>query len=487
MARVAGAAAAAVLAWCLPAIAAAHGLAPVYQSQLPLGVYLAGAAATVALSFGFILARDLRAAPSPPGRPVHVPAAVRVGLRVAGLGGWAWAMVQGVGGGTTDAAVTGLFLWVYGWVGVALVSALVFPVWEWLDPFATLFDIGAWAVQRTGLRGWTPSGLPGRLGVWPATAGFAFFVWLQLVVVPGTSALTLVLGGYTLLTLALMAHTGRDAWRAGGETFTVWFRTLNRLAPYGLAPVTPGDPAGESVPALVRRPFASGLLDAEWSTARIVLVALGVASVIFDGVSRTPAYAAVLGSPGTIAGSVELGACLVLVAGLALAAARMVSPRAIGAGLLPIAVGYLTAHYLTYLAIDGQRIVIAVSDPLGTGADLFGTAAYQVQAGWLPPGLVWMLEVVAVVGGHMLGAWAGHVAAQREMEARANARPPRDLRHRKIHTAPRPAVRNVRIREVPLAVVMVALSTLTLWSLGQGIVEEEHGSAAAPAAVSRAL
>ena len=43
----------------------------------------------------------------------------------------------------------------------------------------------------------------------------------------------MVLAGYTVLTLALMAHFGRDAWRTQGETFAVWFRTLNLLAPYG--------------------------------------------------------------------------------------------------------------------------------------------------------------------------------------------------------------------------------------------------------------
>jgi hypothetical protein len=34
--------------------------------------------------------------------------------------------------------------------------------------------------------------------------------------------------------------------------------------------------------------------------------------------------------------------------------------------------------------------------------------------------------------------------------------------------------RSVRFREVPLAVVMVALTTLTLWSLGQAIVISEE-------------
>ena len=41
------------------------------------------------------------------------------------------------------------------------------------------------------------------------------------------------------------------------------------------------------------------------------------------------------------------------------------------------------------------------------------------------------------------------------------------------------------MREIPLAVVMVALTTITLWSLGQAIVVETEPEAAVPAHVSR--
>ncbi len=461
-----------------PVVALAHGLSSAYQSPLPLTVYLVGAAATVALSFVFVLARDMRAAAVPPGRVVPVPAVVRYGLRAIGLIGWAWIMVQGIAGGTSDAAVASLFLWVYGWVGVAILSALVFPVWEWMDPFATLHDIGAAGLRRLGVAGWVPSALPRRGRLWPAVAGFAFVIWLELVAVPGIAELTLVLAGYTVLTLALMAQYGRDGWRAHGETFTVWFRTLNRLASRGVAPArdAEADPDAVDARAVLVRPFASGVLGGTWETPRIVLVAIGTGSIIFDGLSQTVAFASVFGAPSVLPRTLLLLAFLGIMAGAALLVGRMVSPGAIGAGLLPIAVGYLVAHYLTYL-----------------GADLFGTAFPQPLTGWLPPGLIWTAQLVAVVGGHMLGAWAGHVTAQRDMDAtrRANGRggrDPRDLRHRRIHEPePLPArtSRNVRLREVPLAIVMVGLTTLTLWSLGQSIVVEKE-AAGPDSAIDRA-
>ena len=96
----------------------------------------------------------------------------------------------------------------------------------------------------------------------------------------------------------------------------------------------------------------------------------------------------------------------------ALLVTRTVGVPATGAGLLPIAVGYLIAHYLTYLLIDGQNILVAISDPFQRGWDLFGTAFHEPNGDWLPPGLVWTIQLAAVVGGHMLGAWAGHVTAE---------------------------------------------------------------------------
>ena len=99
----------------------------------------------------------------------------------------------------------------------------------------------------------------------------------------------------------------------------------------------------------------------------------------------------------------------------------------------------------------------------------------------MPPGLVWTVQLAAVVGGHVLGAWAGHVTAQRDAAAMSQARPPRDMRHRKIPGTSSRRIPNVRQREIPLAVIMVALTTLTLWSLGQSIVQEAP-AAAQPAA-----
>ena len=118
---------------------------------------------------------------------------------------------------------------------------------------------------------------------------------------------------------------------------------------------------------------------------------------------------------------------------------------------MPIAVGYITAHYLTFLIGDGQRILIAISDPFQQGWDLFGTAFWEVSITWLPGAIIWLIQLLAVVGGHAVGAWAGHAAAVTQ------AGPDADRRA---------LVR----RQIPLAVLMVVLTVVTLWSLGQLVV-----------------
>ena len=443
--------ASAVLAFLLvPVGVSAHGLVGRYESPLPLAVYLSGAAIAVALSFALVLLRDVRAAPAGATDVRVVPRPLRVGIRAVGLIGWSWIVVQALLGGGGDADVASLFLWVYGWVGLALISALSFPIWHWLDPFTTLHDLGAALLRRFGVAAWDPAQYPARLSQWPATVGFVFFIWLELVAFFGLGgrAAGMILIGYTTLTLLGMAQFGRDVWRANGETFSVWFGTLGRLAPFGLA--------RQRDDAVVRRPFASGLLDPDWSPPRLALVALGTGSIIFDGLSQTRAYFDLVGVPTVAEGTLILvgflgGLCL-----LVFSVARVAGRVAIGAGLVPIAVGYLVAHYLTFLLGDGQRIVVAISDPFLQGWDLFGTAFYEPGTDWIPPGLLWTVVLVAVVGGHMLGAWSGHVATARNSRA------------------------DQRRRQIPLAMLMVALTVTTLWSLGQTVVRQDGEAATAP-------
>ena len=446
------ASAAAVLLSLSPSAASAHSITGRVDSPIPFVAYIAAAAIAVAASFFIMAAGD----PGPPriapaGRVRIVPRWVRLGLRGIGLVAWLWIVAQAVSGGSSDADVASLFLWVYGWVGLALVSAFLGPVWSWIDPFTTIHDIIAGLGRRLGMSGLAPQPWPRRLGLWIAVGGLGFFIWLELVarVLQGRP-LALVLVGYTAITLLGMAQYGRDPWRQRAETFSVWFGVLGRLAPFALS----GPPEEGGV---VRRPIATGLITSRWPRETVVMVALGTGAIIYDGLSQTTGFFQLFGFPSIALGTLILAVFLGVLTGLVLSVARGVGLAAMGAGLLPVAMGYLIAHYLSFLLIDGQRILIAISDPFQQAWDLFGTAFMEPSSAWLPTGALWSIQVGAVVIGHVVGAWAGHAVARTEAADPASSR----------------GQRRVGVRgQLPLAILMVGLTTLTLWSLGQNLVFE---------------
>ena len=190
------------------------------------------------MSFVFV---SLRQQSNPPnvalGRVRTVSPLIRWPLRALGLIAWIWIMAQAFFGGNDPAADVGqIFLWIYGWIGVALVSALLGPIWSWLDPFSTMHLLLVGAGRRLRLLSTPEPGedeedsvreYPARLGRWPAVIAFAVVIWLELVAfVTGGRTLALVLLGYTLFTLAGMSWFGRAAWRRNVEVFSVWFWLL---------------------------------------------------------------------------------------------------------------------------------------------------------------------------------------------------------------------------------------------------------------------
>ena len=82
--------------------------------------------------------------------------------------------------------------------------------------------------------------------------------------------------------------------------------------------------------------------------------------------------------------------------------------------LIPIVVGYIFAHYLSYLIERGQETVVRLADPLGAGWQLFGLDSGDVvYVLSLNPTLLWTIKVACVVVGHVVGVLAAHDQALR--------------------------------------------------------------------------
>jgi len=155
-------------------------------------------------------------------------------------------------------------------------------------------------------------------------------------------------------------------------------------------------------------------------------------SVLFDGYSRTTRWQDLMADiegpylvdrPGlgellvTLAsvGGLLLGVLLVALAyqgACALARASVNAPRSLVPdfvrSLIPIAFVYVLAHYVSLFLVQGQFAIPLLSDPLGRGWNLFGTAGVVPDLTVLAPNTTWYVQFGALVAGHVAGLAVAH-------------------------------------------------------------------------------
>ncbi|MCW2815325.1 MAG: hypothetical protein JWN84_2780, partial [Nocardioides sp.] len=94
-------------------------------------------------------------------------------------------------------------------------------------------------------------------------------------------------------------------------------------------------------------------------------------------------------------------------------------PNAFAHSIVPIVIGYVVAHYLSYLVEVGSRTLVLASDPFSNGSDFLGTGDWS-DVTWLAyhPTLLANVKVGAVVVGHVVAAIVAHDRALRLLPAR---------------------------------------------------------------------
>jgi hypothetical protein len=75
---------------------------------------------------------------------------------------------------------------------------------------------------------------------------------------------------------------------------------------------------------------------------------------------------------------------------------------------VPIGFAYVLAHYFSLLIWQGQAIGYLASDPLGNGANIFGTSAYQIDYKIISYAAIWYVQVAALIAGHVGGLALAH-------------------------------------------------------------------------------
>ena len=435
-----------------------HAGGTAFIQLLPTHLYLLGAAITVAVSFALI-------AFVPAGRFARLTSVWTVVGRLPGslADGWSTAaslvslavvvtlLAAGLLGSRDPFAnPLPVFLWAVWWIGFTYLHALFGDIWSCVNPWVGVYRL-------VGSRPVLP--YPDRLGSWPAVAGFVLFAWFELIHPAPTdpAVLARVVGAYLVVHLVGVFLVGLP-WLRRAETFSVFFRIIAAVSPF----VVRDGAVGVTLPTFrllhVSAPPASG----------VVFILAVLASVSFDGMSRTFAWLTTIGVnplvyPGRTAlmavntvGLIGVFVAFSLSYVAAVALGRRLGRVRIPAGelvglfalaLVPIVCGYHFAHYLPVFLVDVQHALRAASDPFARGWNVFGTADWHVIASFLSDAsrvyAIWHIQVGLIVGAHVAGIVVAHALA-----ARAGG-----------------TMRTMFLGQLPLLGLMVAYTTLGLWLL----------------------
>ena len=516
----------------------AHGFGERYDLPVPLGYFLVGAGAAVAMSF-VIIGVFVRGNPGQGGylrydlfrhgwlRAILTSPLLLLPLQLLSVFLLGLVIATGLFGSQTPSLNFGpTFIWIIWWVGMGFAAALIGNLWYLVNPWRILFQ---WAENiysrfRPGGRLSFNDEYPRAWGIWPALLLFLAFAWVENSYsessVPNRVAVMAI--AYSVITLGGMVLFGKHQWLRHGDAFSVVFGFLARFAPTEVRVREPDlcrtcdggclDQDGECVNCyecferatldlrtearslappghletasmsgekreLNIRPFAMGLARREGITNdTLVMVVLLLSTVTFDGFSATPAWADVQSYSldifsGVINNVVFNGITIADTVGLLLfpvafllvyltfsyLMSRSVGntagiadlARAFVYSLIPIALAYNIAHFLTLLLVQGQLIIPLASDPFGYGWDLFGTTDYRINIGVINAKVLWFLSVVVIVVGHVIAVYLAHRISIRLFQNRLMA-----LKS-----------------QYPMLALMIIYTVASLWIIAQPIVD----------------
>lgn len=479
-----------------------HAFGQRYDLPIPLSYFLIGAAATVALSFvviGMFVQKASEGFAYPRLNLLKIPVVgallssgvAAIAIRALSVAMFALLPLTGFLG--TNRAIENLsptFIWIIWWVGMGYVAALVGNVWMFVNPWKITFE---WFQRISGRSGDEDEAMfryPEGLDVWPALLLFFLFAWSENVFTgafrPFTLSVMILL--YSVITWAGMAAFGKNAWLRHGEAFSVLFSLFARFSPTEVRVsdrrVCAGcdsdcsletecvdcyecyERSGDESKELNLRPFAVGLaVKRGVSPAMAAFVILTLATVSFDGFQDTETWASWRADMLTVTttdvvDTLGLAAAPLLFAGVYVAfcwGVRLMSgdrgdfgslASAFVFSLVPIALAYNIAHFVTLLLIQGQLIIPLASDPFGFGWDIFGGADYNVNLNIISAKAVWFISLAAIVLGHVVSVYLAHLTALRLSDRAPNA-----LRG-----------------QIPMLALMVLYTVSSLWIIGQPIV-----------------
>jgi hypothetical protein len=407
-----------------PAAVLAHGLGGSTDLPIPYAYALIGAAWALTFTFAVVAfawrkprfdpAKNGWALPQWLTRAVDARA-TRCALAAAGLLFAAWVAMAGLFGKPDNNPLAGVF-YVLMWIGLVAASWAIGPIWRAISPVRTMYRLLRMA-RLPGGRGY-----PRRLGYWPAVFGLFAFVWLELASPdPGSlPAIKLWLWVYVVVTLTGAIVCG-EQWFGRADPFEAYSVVASRFSLFRRNPNSGRIELGNPFDHLPSLPIRPGV---------VTMLAVLLGSTAFDSFSASPGFRGFVdhfAHSAPVASLIRTGGLLVFATVVATTfslAARATGgvdrrkrrelPGLMAHSLIPIVLGYMFAHYLSYLVERGQQTIIGLADPLGRGWNLFGLGGAHVNYVLsLHPSVLATLKVCCVVGGHIAAVIAAHDRALR--------------------------------------------------------------------------
>jgi hypothetical protein len=400
----------------------AHGIGGQKDLPIPLELTIAGAVAALTVSFTVLAVawRTPRYDEST-GRPAPARLVTLVesrpwfyALRTFGILAFAYTAMVSVAG--EDSLINPLFgiFYVLLWVGFVPVSLLFGPAYKAISPVRT---INAAFARLTGSD--PDHGVftyPEWLGHWPAAIGLYAFVWMELVYPFATELgpVRLWLAIYVAVMLLGGALFGNRFYELA-DPFEVFSTLVARMSVWGRR--------GKEL--VVRSPLAN-LANTPVRPGLVAVVAVLFGSTAFDSFKDSTRWVKFIQGDFVQDNGVSLlfsnlgllafvlAVALVFTVGTMLTGVdpelpRRELPGQFAHSIVPIVIGYVFAHYLTYLLEVGQQTIVYISDPFSDGSNWFGTANWTVSYYFsLHPTLLAVIKVLAVVTGHVVGVIAAH-------------------------------------------------------------------------------
>lgn len=454
-----------------PGVASAHEITGSrFDAPLPLPWLLVGAGATVALTALWLARSDQSSTSSRTWTVAQVDSSVARILRVASAGlfflGFLATLALGAMGRQVAAEnFATVFTWPVWFRGVALLTILVGTPWQTLSPWRTLYRV---LCRIEGDRLAVLGSYPSRIGHWPALAGFLLLIGIveNLTVIPRSPTFTAVLVSVYALVMLVGAVAFGPTWFERADPLEVFYRLFSRVSGIRLDRQANGT-------AIQFRPPWQGCRHAVDGLALVAFVVAAVYTVSFDGFTETRLYQTVLFEVRDALGTGPPTSILLYLLGLSAFVSLFIGASLLGdlfgatdadasavaadggvsgdwrqaalafaPTVLPIAAAYEVAHNYPYVVRSTAQLLGIVAEPLGVQLGSVN------PLGWLSLPLFWGSQAVLIVIGHVFAVIAAHrVALDRY-----------------------PTLSAARRGHVPLVVVMIGYTVLSLWIISQPVV-----------------